>query len=185
MTDADDQRIAEYWPKLVRLAERNLSPRLKRKFAAEDIAQTVFRTAARRIADGQFRLDHFETDDDIWRVLVVITLRRISNKARSFQTQKQSWDREIAIGDEFGSLLATEPSSEDAVALMEILELFEEKLADAYPEEARRYELNEILTMRMNGSTFEEIADSMNCSIKTVQCRMEIIRDLFRELDIS
>ena len=88
---AGDARAAEalfarYARQLTRLAEQHLSRKLAGRVDGEDVVQSVFRTFFRRSAAGEFRLD---ASDQLWRLLLTITLRKVRAKCPGHSTRTQ------------------------------------------------------------------------------------------------
>ena len=72
---------------------------------------------------------------------------------------------------------AAGPSPAEAVVLNEALERRLEALADA--------ELQQIALWRLEGYTNREIADKLGCVERTVERRLELIRETWRSFDDS
>src|SRR6516162_16394 len=76
---AAEEIFARYAQRLTALAEQHLSRKLAARLDGQDVVQSVFRTFFRRSAAGEFRID---SSDELWRLLVQITLQKARAKAR-------------------------------------------------------------------------------------------------------
>ena len=162
--DSLNRIFSEYLPKVVRLAEYNIAPGMKHRIEADDIGATVFRTVFRRISEGKFR---FEDEESFWKQLVVITLNRLANKVRDGNAQKRGGGKtKLSIEDLIA--IASDPDPSHAAALSEVISI----IADQLDETGRR-----ILELRMAEYTYVEISEELGVTPKTVQRRMDIIRD--------
>ncbi len=171
--------LADYLPKLIRLAERNLSPQLRQKLDAEDVGATVVRTVLRQAREGKLRI---EQSEDFWRLLVVITLNKVRKKARYFTSQKRDMRREAPTSDEGPGLADVavdyrgaqeEPSQVEGDSLAEILE----RVSAELPEKAQQ-----VLAGKLQGLSHLEIAESIGQSTKTVQRQLEIVKGKLMEI---
>src|SRR5688572_1750619 len=66
-----------YAERLIRLARSRISERLSARIEAEDVVQSVFRTFFGRIQDNRFT---FEAEDDLWKLLVSMTMNKLRNQ---------------------------------------------------------------------------------------------------------
>src|SRR5256885_2097714 len=78
---------------LIGVAEAQLSGKLAGRLDGEDVVQSVFRTFFRRSAAGEFQVD---ASDQLWRLLLTITLRKVRAKARRETAEKRDAGAEAA-----------------------------------------------------------------------------------------
>jgi len=71
----------KYVDKLVVLASRRINQRFRSKIAPEEIVQSVFASFFRRNQLGEFQCGDW---NDLWALLVRITIHKCINKAKSF-----------------------------------------------------------------------------------------------------
>src|SRR4051794_6881107 len=95
---ADDPGAAaevfrRYARRLLGLASSRLGELLRRKAGPEDVVQSVFRSFFLRMRQGRFDLDGW---DDLWSLLVVITVRKCVNRREFFQAACRDVRREEA-----------------------------------------------------------------------------------------
>lgn len=154
-SNAEERLFEEYSQRLIQLASQNIHPSLLRRFDGEDVVQSVFRTLFRRIEADKL---HIEGSQQLWKLLVKLTLCKTRSHARKHTAQKRD-----AIGDQSLTLSSPvmdgQPLPEDALALREELDLVLAHL----PNRAA-----EIVSMRLEGRNRSEIAKELNLSRQTI-----------------
>jgi RNA polymerase sigma factor (sigma-70 family) len=175
---AGDERAAEelvgrYTGRLLALARARLSSRLVGRFDPEDVVQSAYRSFFVDARRDRFVL---ERSGDLWRLLAAITLNKLHRQVARERAAKRSPDRECRFGGESSFLglapeaAAGEPSAEEAVAVVEELELI---LLRFNPVQRRMVEL------RLQGHTLKEIAEDVDRSERYVHA---VLDDLKRRL---
>src|SRR5688500_425687 len=79
--------------RLVALARSRLSRQIQQKEDAEDVVQSVYRSFCARHAAGEFT---FAGWDNLWSLLVTITLRKCSRRAEFWHAQQRDPRRETS-----------------------------------------------------------------------------------------
>ena len=162
--DLDEQ----YRAKLCRLVEREMNRRFRRKEDPEDVVQSAFRTFYRRNAKGEFRID---SSVDLWRLLEKITRRKILKHVEKLGAGKRDPKREEhPEGDE---LRGQAPTPEEAAIAADLVEKATAGLDETYME---------ILHMRLQNYTEEEIAAKLGCTRAFVRNKLKRIRDRLEKL---
>ena len=139
----------------------------------------TFDSFCRGAAAGRFpRLD---ARDDLWALLVTITVRKASDQVRRERRQKRGGGRvrgeqELARAspdDGFGldEVVGREPSPELAAMVAEQYLHLLERL----PDEA----LRRIATWKLEGYSNEEIAARLGCGRRTVERKLGVIRSIW------
>jgi RNA polymerase sigma-70 factor (ECF subfamily) len=111
--------------RLLSLADSLLFQRLRQKLDAEDLVQSLFRSFFRRCRDGRIRATDW---DQLWALLVVMTVRKCRNQVQHYQAACRDVRREIsppAEGETFAEWwhpLDRHPTPAEAAALAETLE---------------------------------------------------------------
>src|SRR5262249_37721641 len=172
-----------YFARLVRLAQTRLRT-WRRPGAAEDeedAALSAFDSFCRAATQGRFpRLDD---RDDLWRLLVAITERKVIDQMRRVGRRKRGGGRvrneaDLAAGgpeDKLSGLneiASAEPTPEFAAEFAEQYRRLFEVLRD---EDLRR-----IAVWKLEGHTVDEIAAQLGCARRTVARRLELIRTLWQ-----
>jgi RNA polymerase sigma factor (sigma-70 family) len=168
---------ADYFQRLVALARTMLPRSARRDSDEEDVALSAFESLRKGAAAGQF--PKLDDRDDLWRLLVVITLRKARRARRRGQTQKRGGGqvkgesvfkpagREEAPSG-FTEMLSTGPTPEFAVEVAEQCERLLDRLGDD--------QLRSIALMKMDGYTVAEIAQQLSCGQRTVERGLQSIR---------
>jgi RNA polymerase sigma-70 factor, ECF subfamily len=89
--DAARQIFQQYATRLIGLARVHLDSAVRRKVDAEDVVQSVFKSFFVRIEKGEFDL---ENKDNLWSLLVDITLHKCGHKVRDLRRQRRDIRRE-------------------------------------------------------------------------------------------
>jgi DNA-directed RNA polymerase specialized sigma24 family protein len=142
----------------------------------EDLALSALDSLCAGLARGRF--PQLDDRDDLWRLLVVITSRKVLVQARHQLRQKRGGGNVRAAsdladaGDDEDELLArivsTEPSPEFAVMVAEEYR----RLLDRLSNDA----LRRVAILRAEGATGDEIAAKLGCARRTVVRQLALIR---------
>jgi DNA-directed RNA polymerase specialized sigma24 family protein len=168
-----------YFAQLVNLARRRLAA--GRHAGAvedeEDAALSAFESFRVGAARGKF--PRLGGRDDLWRLLVVITSRKVGaqlDRRRAFKrgghmskrepADDAAWDNELAFA------ISRDPSPEFAAEMAEETR----RLLDLLGGDP----LRSIALWRMEGYTAQEIATRLGCTRRTVVRKLEMIRDAWR-----
>ena len=173
---AAQQLWNRYSRQLAAVARRRFGELSRRAYDEEDAAISAFRSFCNGINDGRF-VD-LQDRDNIWRLLVTITARKVSARQRYEHREKRGGSaRESAFvrvsesGEpQYPAELAenAEPTPEFAAELAEECEIAMSRLED---DGMRR-----ILLLKLEGYNNSEIAEIMNCSRHRVQRKLVRIR---------
>lgn len=177
--DSDVRQVAarliweRYFRALLSLARKNLGQSVRRREDEEDVLQRMYDSFCRRQARGDFDLT---CRDDLWALLVQITLRKARNTANKHRVGKRDVNREepeAAQGSALSqwaleSMEDATPTPVEATILNEALELRLQSLLDP--------ELRQIAIWKLEGWTNKEIADHHGCVERTVERKLERIR---------
>jgi RNA polymerase sigma factor (sigma-70 family) len=166
-----------YFRELLALARSHLSRRIRRREDEQDVLQSMYKSFCRRQRRGDFDL---AGRDELWRLLVTITLNKARNAAQRHLCAKRDVRREQAAptpaagGDSDSStwtleqMEAAEPTPAVAALLNEALEQRLLRLADP--------ELHQVALWKLEGCTTLEIAARYQCTEKTIEHQLKRIR---------
>ena len=163
-----------YFRALLDLARRNLDGRVRRREDEEDILQSMYKSFCLRQQKGEYDLSG---RDQLWGLLVQITLCKVRNAANHHRRGRRDVGRELAAspGSESGlSSWAMEqmdtagPTPAEALELNEALERKLEALDDP--------ELRQVAMRKLEGFTNAEIATEFGCVVRTIERKLERIR---------
>ncbi len=185
--DAAQAIWESYFSKLVGFARRKLQDAPRRTFDEEDVAISAMFSFYRGLEAGRF--ERVEGRDDLWKLLVTITARKIYAQRRSAMTEKrgggkvrgESIFRQSDSSDEFergiGEVLGDEPSPELANMLVENTQQYIDCLDDD--------SLQDIARLKLEGWTNDEIAKKQNCVRRTIERRLERIREKWSKVGLA
>jgi RNA polymerase sigma-70 factor (ECF subfamily) len=157
--DAATQVFNRYASRLIDLARQRLDPQIRSKVDPEDVLQSVFRSFFMHQAAGD--LTGLESWDNLWALLVVITLRKCGRRIDYFHTASRDVLREAPVpptsleSDSDSGTSSDEPTPSEAAILTETLEQLMNSL------EGRQ---REVLSLILQGYTVPEISSRMGCT---------------------
>ena len=165
--DASAQReiFEQYSSQLVRLAEKNIHPGLNRRFDGDDVVQSVFRTFFRRQQQGKLTIQESE---ELWRLLVTITICKTRSHARKHRAQRRDVQSEQNLDDLKNPIPDSKASDQDLLALCEEIDL----VMNGLPEPSA-----EILKGRLEGKSKTEIADELNLTRQTIHRILKLVQE--------
>jgi DNA-directed RNA polymerase specialized sigma24 family protein len=173
-----------YFQRLVGLARKKLQGLPRRAADEEDIALSAFASFCRGTEEGRFPQLHDR--DNLWRLLVTITIRKAHQLAARERCQKRGgWmvldeaalsrlanDQSGELGLE--QLIASEPTPDFAAQLAEECQVLLARLEDS--------ELQSVAQWKMEGFTNEEIAAKLGCALRSVERKLKVIRSLWSQV---
>ncbi len=174
---AIEQLWGDYFQRLVALARKHLPKDSRRASDEEDVALSAFHSLCNGAAAGQF--PKLDDRDDLWRLLVVITLRKARRVLRRGQSQKRGGGR----GSE-DSILVPEGKKHAPTSLTELLgdgpsPAFAAEVAEECERLLARLgdeQLRSIALLKMEGYTVAEIAATLSCGHRSVERGLQSIR---------
>jgi RNA polymerase sigma-70 factor, ECF subfamily len=160
--------------RLIGLARSRLDPVMRRKVDPEEVANSAFKSFFRRCA--QFDLEGW---DNLWEVLLLITLRKCGRRVEYFRAQRRDVQREVvgplpAERSHAGwEAIAREPTPEEAAVLNEAVE----QLLRRLPERERP-----ILVLALQGYSPIEISAEVRRTERTVYRVLKRVREKLEEM---
>jgi DNA-directed RNA polymerase specialized sigma24 family protein len=179
--DADVKRLWDrYFQRLVKIASTRLPGNARRVTDEEDVALSAFHSFCDRVSSGQF--PQLADRDDLWRILVTITFRKVAESLRHQTRLKRGGglvlgqsvkmgDSEIDVG--MARVLSSEPTPLAAAQFAEDYERLLAKLEDPI--------LRSIAVSKLEGHSREEIAVALGTSVRTVDRKLTLIRLVWQE----
>jgi DNA-directed RNA polymerase specialized sigma24 family protein len=176
LQEGDAAAVQELWQRyflrLVELARKRLNQRPLHGGDEEDIALSAFDSFCRNAAEGRF--PELQDRDNLWRLLVVLTERKVSIRQRNEARQKRG-----------GGLLAPAAKDENSTLLEHVMS--REPTPELAAEMTEEYErllrlldseqLRQVAIWRMEGHSVGEIAARIGCAPKTIKRKLKLIRD--------
>jgi DNA-directed RNA polymerase specialized sigma24 family protein len=174
------QRLWEaYYPRLVALARGRLKGAPRQAADEDDVALNAFDSFYRGVEKRRF--PRLADRDDLWQVLVMLTLRKASNLARDARTQKAGGGRvrnASALdrpGEEEGRAFADLIGRElDPAFAVEVADEWRRLLAQL-PNDS----LRQVAVWKMEGHSNEEIAAKVGRALSTVERKLVDIREIW------
>jgi DNA-directed RNA polymerase specialized sigma24 family protein len=175
-----------YFARMVDLARARLRAAGRRGHDAagdeEDAALSAFDSLCAGLARGQF--PQLADRDDLWRLLTLITARKVFALARRGQRLKRGGGHvhnasEVLGGDDpeeddvMARAVGSEPTPEAAAVMAEEYR----RLLDALADET----LKKVAVWRMEGYTEDAIAVRLGCARRTVARQLALIRTIWRD----
>ncbi|HEV3262864.1 MAG TPA: ECF-type sigma factor [Gemmataceae bacterium] len=155
-----------YFQRLVGLARARLQRAPRRAADEEDVALSAFASFCRGAAEGRF--PQLSDRDDLWRLLVVITARKAYHLLRD-EARRPRGDEEADLAQVVGQ----EPTPEFAAQVADEYKRLLNRLGNAG--------LRALAVRKMEGYTNAEIAAQLDCSPRTVERKLRLIREVWEE----
>jgi DNA-directed RNA polymerase specialized sigma24 family protein len=173
--DAAQRLWDAYSQQLIGLARARLRGVPTRMSDEEDVALSAFDSLCRGAEQGRFaRLDD---RDDLWQLLMMITVRKAIDLAQHERRAARGGGRVQTLSDlaADGSLdvLGSEPTPELAAMVADECRHLLGKLEND--------QLRSVAMLKMEGFTNEEIAVRLGCVVSTVDRRLRTIRQIWSE----
>ena len=177
--EAVDALWHRYWKRVIGLARKRLGSMPRRVTDEEDAALSAFHSFCRGIEDG--KLEAVADREDLWRVLAVITSRKVACAAREQKRLKRGGGR--VRGESF---FEQQDVNEGARGIEEVAA---RQIAahDATDEIRRLLErlgdvtLQEIAVLKLEGHSNKEIAAKLDCGLRTIERKLQGIRAIWSE----
>lgn len=174
--DAAHEIWDRYFQRLVKQAKRRLGNAARRIADEEDVAVSVFQSLCEGVAAGRF--ERLSNRDDLWSLLVAMTRMKAVDQIRR-QTAKRRGGEDLRgesvmanRGDTsvagFDQFLGDDPDPEFLATMEEQFRV----LMNALPDESQK----RVAKLRMDGYSNDEIAKTLDISIRSVERKLNVIR---------
>ena len=152
--------LDRFFQRLVGLASARLRGQVELDGYEEDVALSAFKSLCLGAEEGRFT--HLQDRDALWRLLAVITIRKAIDLQRRKRLDRAS-DEQI-----LQELIDREPTSDEVHAMSDEVQALLNKLGDP--------ELSRIALWKVEGCTNKEVAQRLNCVVRTVERKLHQIR---------
>ncbi len=165
-----------YFERLARLAQGRLHSAARGPADGEDVALSVLDSFFQGVASGRF--PDLGSRDELWRLLVTITARKALNQRRDVGRLKRGGGRIVSEG----ALAGANPMGDDFMAQIVGNETTPEFAAMMTDEYQRLFgnlsdeSLRVVALLKLEGHSNEEIARSLDCGLRTVERKLDVIR---------
>ena len=164
-----------YFGRLVGLARQRLGEGQRRVQDEDDIAVSVFKSLCERAERGD--LASLEGRDELWRLLATITVRKVAAQVRDATRQKRGGG--LVRGDS----VYDETSGLDAIAGTDPTPDFLHQLAEEHQQLLASLEddtLRKIASWKLEGWRGQEIAEKLGITRRSVERKLELIRERWK-----
>jgi DNA-directed RNA polymerase specialized sigma24 family protein len=171
-----------YFSRLVGLARSKLQGLRRGAADEEDVALSAFDSFCRAAEQGRF--PQLGDRDNLWELLVVITVRKAIDLRQRETRQKRGGGKvagESALDGPLGSedggagieqVVGAEPTPELAAQVADEVQ----RLLGMLPKE----EVRSVAVLKLEGYTNAEVADRLGCALATVERRLNLIRSMWK-----
>ena len=176
----------EYFGRLVRLAKGKLRGVPGRSFDEEDIALSAMNSFMQGAQGGKF--PKLDDETDLWKLLVTITARKAQKHLRQRFAQKRGGGNvrgesvfmnpgDPLEGIGIAGVMGDSPSPAFAAEFAESCTLLIDSLDDQV--------MQEIARLKLESYTNVEIADLLGCTVRTVERKLNLIREKWGAKSLS
>ena len=169
-----------YVERLLRLASRKMGNASKKVSDEDDVVVSAFNALFQGVAEGRF--SKLDDRDDLWQLLVMLTERKAIGVWRREHAEKRGGGEvrgESAIDGPqesgsagMGQVAGAEPTPEFAAQMVED---FAQRLATL----SDQTQLQQIACDKLAGYTNKEIAQRLDCSVRSVERQVNLIRSIW------
>jgi DNA-directed RNA polymerase specialized sigma24 family protein len=163
-----------YFHRMVGLARLKLQDSPRRTADEEDVALSAFASFCTGAEHGRF--PQLDDRDDLWRLLVVVTARKASHHLRG-ERQKKRGSGAVPEDVVLEGVVGREPTPEFAAQVADECRHLLGRLADA--------DLEKVAVAKMEGYSNGEIAERFGCAARTIERKLQLIRDIWQANDRS
>ena len=190
---ANDDAVQALWERyflrLVHLARNRLRAAPRGVADEEDVALSAFDSFCRGAAAGRY--PRLGGRDDLWRLLVTITCRKVADEIERQRAQKRDrrrlwteaeFDRSAAVEDSgeggvLARIVGREPSPDFVASMTEQCQVLLERLGEPM--------LCQVALLKMEGYQNDEIARRMTCSLRSIERKLYLIRKTWQREGVA
>lgn len=171
--DAATELYFRYVRRLHGLARRQTSTRIAPRVEPEDIVQSVFRTFFRRVRKGDYELPG---GDELWRLLLVITLNKIRRAAIHHTAQCRDIRRTSNLEQAAIEQILCGTAGQDDTALVLLQLVIDDVVRELSPAKG------EMIRLRIDGHDVDSISKLTHRSRRTVERTLQEFRNTLGRL---
>lgn len=175
--DAANQIWRLYFDRLVRAVRGRLYGQNRAISDEEDIVLSVFDSFYDAAEKGRF--PDLSDRDDLWRLLLRMSARKVVDKRRLDQRQRRGGGVKVHSLDQADDdqdpmeAIGSEPSPEMVVMMQESVELLFSHLGVG--------QLRDLAGAKLEGYSNAELAEKFGCSERTIERRLHLIREKLQQ----
>ena len=185
LKDQPDDRAVEkiwnrYYGQLITYARRKLRNVPLRDFDEEDVVSEALNTFFKDVRRDRY--PQLTDRNDLWRILLVLTLRKVLQNIRATKAAKRGGgnvrgDSIFVSATEKGAGFDKLPGKATTQTFAEKLTMEMQEQLDGLGEDS----LKQIGIMKLQGFTNQEVADTLQVSERTVERKLERIRNHWKK----
>ncbi|MFK7736007.1 MAG: sigma-70 family RNA polymerase sigma factor [Pirellulaceae bacterium] len=171
-----------YFDRLVRIVRQRIYGRNRAVSDEEDVVVSVFESFYRAAEKGRF--PDLADRDDLWKLLLRMASRKVIDNRRHAKRQRRGGEVETFSLDQsqgeseseqrmLAEAIGDEPTPEMALCLQESVEKLFSHLGGG--------QLQELAVAKLEGYTNAELAKRFQCSERTIERRLHLIREKCRQ----
>lgn len=164
-----------YFDRLVRSVRHRLKGQNRAVSDEEDIVLSVFDSFYAAAKQGRF--PDLSDRDDLWRLLLRMSARKVIDKRRHDRRQRRGGDVKIhSLGGDDETIIEVigdEPSPEMVLMMQESVEQFFSHFGVG--------QLQELAVAKLEGYSNAELAQRFGCSERTIERRLHLIREKYQQ----
>lgn len=172
---AANQIWQHYFDRLVRSVRKRLNGQNRAVSDEEDIVLSVFDSFYAAAEEGRF--PDLSDRDDLWRLLLRMSARKVIDKHRHDQRKRRGGDLQIhSLGGDDEMVIEAigdEPSPDMILSMQESVEQLFSHLGVG--------QLRELAVTKLEGYSNAELAQRFGCSERTIERRLHLIREKFQQ----
>jgi RNA polymerase sigma factor (sigma-70 family) len=164
------------------LAKKKLGMGPQKGGDEEDVALSAMNSFMQRARDGRF--PELDDRESLWRLLFTITVRKSIRHIRTMSAKKRA--PEVGEGQLGGlddsSNLGLDGFAGSAISPDMLVEQLDQQNAFNKELESLDPTLREVVVSRLEGRSTAEIAQQLDCSTRTVERKLQLIRKTWEEI---
>jgi len=176
---AAEQLWRRYFDRVAALARARLGATPQKAADEEDVALSVFDTLCRGVTAGKY--PQLADRNGLWPLLAVLTVRKTCDRINQERRKKRGGGRvlsesELQADDEEGFRLEEVLTAGPTPEMLVIMDEECSRLFALLDEGQRR-----IAQGKLEGRTNQELATQMNCGLRTIERRLDLIRRIWEQ----
>ncbi len=177
-SEAADRLWSIYYHLMCELADRRLGKMSNQLIDQEDVALSAFKSFCVGVREGRFPT--LKDRKGLWPLLIALTMRKAVDAIRHETRQKRGGGKSgdapgLSMLDRTVDVLnsmADGPRPEVAIEIHDLLQRLLHNLRQMGDDR-----LEEIVQLRIEGYSNQEIADKLGCVVRTVERKIRLIED--------
>jgi DNA-directed RNA polymerase specialized sigma24 family protein len=166
-----------YFDRVVALARARLGGLPRKAADEEDVALSVFDTLCRGVIAGKY--PQLEDSHGLWPLLVVLTVRKACDRLNHERRQKRGGglvraEADVGADDDDAFRLDSILNDEPTPVMLAIMDEQCERLFARLDDDQRK-----IARGKLQGYTNQELADQLDCGLRTIERRLDLIRRIW------